>query len=145
MSVLYFWCRNEKDTRALDPEDITDSNTLAFINSTGQVWYVREINIKSRCPMDLHVRFLQLLWRPDKCGTNISGVGRCVVHGPASVQKEMIVFCKWKRDRFSPPPIAVPAVVLNSSSGELKLYLGCTGSTQHSFVGLRRPNARPNH
>ena len=45
--------RNEKDTNSLHMEEITDSNTLARVNASGSIWYVRELTSKFRCSMNL--------------------------------------------------------------------------------------------
>ena len=34
-------------------EEITDSNTLARVNASGSIWYVRELTSKFRCSMNL--------------------------------------------------------------------------------------------
>lgn len=45
--------RNEKDTNSMNMDDITASNTLARINTTGSIWFVRELTTKFRCSMHL--------------------------------------------------------------------------------------------
>ena len=72
---------NEKDTTALDFQNISPHTTVAHINSSGYVSLSRELCINLRCPMDLHVS--AMLWsygrakpvepclcrRPCRCGT----------------------------------------------------------------------------
>ncbi len=46
--------RNEKDSDSLNMEDMSDSNTLTRLTSSGSIWYVRELTARFRCNMDLH-------------------------------------------------------------------------------------------
>ncbi len=71
LKLLYIFLRNEKGTSVLDPEKMSDLNTLAYMNSKGHIGFTREMSgVTFRCPMDLRVRTSSIICKLRYWGCN---------------------------------------------------------------------------
>ena len=63
----------EKDTEALNPVDISDTNTKVRVYPDGLVHYARMITVKLRCPFNFQVRHLVVVYNlMDPCSLQLS-------------------------------------------------------------------------